>query len=66
MNVEQDEVERLGECARFASRSVALDEHVVVGFERGLEQLDVHRVVFNDQNAQALSSSTRTDDGRRA
>src|SRR5438132_1038817 len=53
--VEEDEVELIGG-ALFAGRAVPLGHDLVaVSLERRLEELDIHRIVLNEENAQAVS-----------
>src|SRR5439155_275017 len=52
--VEEDEVELIGG-ALFASRAVPLGHDLVaVSLERRLEELDIHRIVLNEENAQTV------------
>src|SRR5438270_3105618 len=55
LNIEQHEVEFLRQRPGLSAHAVPFDHDLVFGLERGLEQLDVEWVVFNDENSHAAS-----------
>src|SRR5437867_2605561 len=62
LDVEQDEVERLGERAVAPARAVRLHrDRVPIGLERVDEELDVHAVVVDEQDAHALTPASPRD-----